>query len=177
MRATVYCGVSLDGFIARPAGEIDFLDGHGPIEDDLGFADFLATVDCMVMGRNTYDFVVGADVDWPYGDLPVFVMTSRTLGGPPPEGASVEALQLDPSATMERLAAGGFSHAYVDGGVTVQRFLAAGLIDELILTRLPVLIGDGIPIHARGGGDIGLRHLGTEVVGPGFVKSRYAVRR
>ncbi len=177
MRASVFCGVSLDGFIARPDGSVDFLDGHGDVEGDLGFSAFLDSVDCMVMGRNTYDFVVASGAEWHYGDTPVFVLTTRSLGGPSPEGATVEPLQLGPEETMERLGATGFTHAYVDGGVVVQQFLAAGLIDELILTRVPVLIGEGIPLTAPDAGDVPLEHGGTDVFGNGFVQSRYTVRR
>lgn len=177
MRGSVFCGVSLDGFIARRDGAVDFLDGHGEVDGDMGFFAFLASVDCMVMGRNTYDFVVSSGAEWHYGDVPVFVLTTRSLGGPPPDGARVEPLQLGPEETMERLSATGFTHAYVDGGVVVQQFLAAGLIDQLILTRVPVIIGDGIALTSPDAGDVPLAHEDTEVFGNGFVQSRYTVRR
>lgn len=177
MRTSVFCGVSMEGFIARPDGSIDFLEGHGEVEGDMGFQAFMDSVDCMVMGRNTYDFVIASGGAWYYGDTPVFVLTSRSLGGPLPEGATVEALQLGPEETLERLEAAGYTHAYVDGGATVQQFAAAGLIDEMILTRLPVFIGEGIPLIDPSGGDVLLEHVGTEVFTNGFVQSRYRVRK
>ena len=142
MKGSVFVGTSLDGFIARPDGSLDFLSQAG--DEPHGYDEFIATVDAIVMGRKTYDFVqdLGA---WPYGDLPVFVLSSTEVKAPP-SVAIIERMQGDPSEIASEIAARGMRHIYVDGGLTIQQFLRAGLIQRLIISRVPVLIGEGIPL-------------------------------
>jgi dihydrofolate reductase len=109
-----------------------------------GYNEFMATVDALVVGRNTYEIVLAFET-WPFGDKPVFVLSTSTLV-PAPDGAVVERLWGPPVEIVSRLAARGVGHIYVDGGITVQRFLRAGLIQRLIVTRVPVLLGEGIPL-------------------------------
>src|ERR1041385_277079 len=139
MTVSVFVGTSVDGFIARPNGDLDFLPPGGG--EPHGYHEFMATVDALVIGRKTYEVVLAFDA-WPYGAKPVFVLSTRALA-PAPPGAVVERLSGEPSEIVAQLAARGIGHAYVDGGVTVQRFLRAGLIDRLIVTRVPALIGEG----------------------------------
>jgi dihydrofolate reductase len=173
MKASVFVGASLDGFIARPNGEFDFLSPSGDIPH--GYDEFIATVDALVMGRNTFG-VVNEMAEWPYGNKPVIVLTTRPLPSAPRLG-TIEPMEGTPHQVAERLAARGFQHIYVDGGITVQRFLNAGLIDRLIVTRVPVLIGAGIPLFGPTHHDIALKHIATRTYATGLVQSEYELAR
>jgi dihydrofolate reductase len=171
MKATVFVGTSVDGFIARPDGALDFLPPDGG--EPHGYEEFMATVDALVIGRKTYETVLGFDT-WAYGDKPVFVLSTKALA-PAPAGAVVEHLSGTPQQIIATLAARGIGHIYVDGGLTIQDFLRAGLIQRLVVTRVPVLIGEGIPLFGSLTRDIRLRHLETRQYASGLVRSEYAV--
>jgi dihydrofolate reductase len=169
--ASVFIGTSLDGFIARSNGDLDFLPPGGG--EPHGYAEFIATVDALVIGRKTFETVLAFDA-WPYAQKPVFVLSSRPLAAAPP-GAVVEHLSGAPSEIVSQLAARGLQHIYVDGGVTIQRFLRAGLIQRLIITRVPVLIGSGIPLFGALQQDVLLTHVATRQYASGLVQSEYVV--
>lgn len=171
MKASVFVGTSLDGFIARPNGALDFLDAGG--NEPHGYDEFMASVDALVIGRHTFDTVLGFG-GWAYGKKPVFVLSTRPLPSVP-AGAVVERLAGEPPAIAAQLEARGIRHAYVDGGITIQRFLRAGLIQRLTITRLPVLIGAGIPLFGQLPHDILLRHVATRHYPSGLVQSEYEV--
>jgi dihydrofolate reductase len=171
LRASVFIGTSLDGFIARSNGDLDFLPADGG--EPHGYEEFMAGVDALVIGRKTYETVLSFD-KWPYADKPVFVLSSSALR-PAPAGAVVERMFGDPADIVSRLAARGIGHVYVDGGVTIQRFLRAGLIQRLVITRVPVLIGSGIPLFGELTHDIGLTHVATRQFASGLVQSEYLV--
>ena len=171
MKASVFIGTSVDGFIARPDGELDFLPPGGG--EPHGYDEFMASVDALVIGRKTFETVLKFDV-WPYGEKPVFVLSSNPLA-PAPDGAVVEHLSGDPAEIVSGLEARGIQHVYVDGGITIQRFLRAGLIQRLIITRVPVLIGDGIPLFGSLSHDEKLRHVATRHYPSGLVQSEYEV--
>lgn len=141
MRASVFVGTSLDGFIARVNGDLDFLPPGGG--EPHGYVEFMATVDALVIGRNTYETVLSFDT-WPYGEKPVFVLSTQEIA-PAPLGAVVERTSGEPAEILSQLAERGIEHVYVDGGITIQQFLRAGLVQRLTITRVPVLIGTGIP--------------------------------
>lgn len=170
MKATVFVGASVDGFIARANGALDWLPHDA---EEHGYEALFASVDALVIGRHTYETVLGFGA-WPYGSKPVYVLSSAPLQ-PPPAGAVVQHLSGDPRDIVSRLIADGVQHAYIDGGVTVQRFLRAGLIQRLIITRIPVLIGAGIPLFGPTNSDIRLRHVGTRQFPSGLVQSEYEV--
>jgi dihydrofolate reductase len=171
VKASVFVGVSVDGFLARPDHTLDFLPpGEG---EDHGYTEFFASVDAMLIGRKTYEVVLGFG-SWPYGKKPVFVLSAKRLA-PAPKGAVVEHLSGEPADIWAQLEARGFRHLYVDGGETIQRFLRAGLIQRLVVTRVPVLIGEGIPLFGPTGRDIALRHVATRQVSGGLVQSEYEV--
>ena len=172
IRATVFVGTSLDGFLARPNGTFDFLPAGGG--EDHGYAAFLSTVDALVIGRNTFDVVRAFD-EWPYGEKLVVVLSSRPLDPPAPTGARVARLSGPPAEIVERLSARGLAHLYVDGGITIQRFLESRLIQRLVVTRVPVLIGSGIPLFGALPRDIKLRHVATRTYESGLVQSEYEV--
>ena len=171
MRGSVFVGTSLDGFIARADGRLDFLPPGGG--EPHGFDEFLASVDALVMGRKTYDIVLGFGT-WFYGEKPVFVLSSRDIAAPP-AGATVERISGSPGEIATALAARGIGHVYVDGGATIQQFLRAGLIQRLIITRVPVLIGSGIPLFGELERDVVLRHVATRQFAGGLVQSEYEV--
>jgi len=170
--ASVFIGTSVDGFIARKNGELDFLPPDGGEEH--GYTEFFASVDALVIGRGTFETVLGFG-EWPYGDKRVVVLSSRPLDFSRVRGGRVEQMGGDPREIVARLDAQGVRHAYVDGGVTIQRFLRAGLIQRLIVTRVPVLIGEGIPLFGLLDADVRLRHVATRSYASGLVQSEYAV--
>jgi dihydrofolate reductase len=170
VKASVFIATSLDGFIARTNGELDWLPAAA---EEHGYEAFIATVDALVIGRNTYETVLGFET-WPYGGKPVYVLSTRALA-PAPPGAVVERLSGAPAELVAQLAARGVGHAYVDGGITIQGFLEAGLIQRLIITRIPVLIGAGIPLFGAVTHDIVVRHVATRQYASGLVQSEYAV--
>ncbi len=171
MKASVFIGTSLDGFIARVNGGLDFLPPGGG--EPHGYLEFIATVDALVIGRNTFETVLTYD-PWPYGEKPVFVLSNHPLAPVPPP-AKVERMSGPPVDIASQLAARGIRHIYVDGGITIQRFLQAGLIQRLIITRVPVLIGAGIPLFGALERDIVLQHVETRQYVSGLVQSEYVV--
>ena len=171
MKCSVFVGVSVDGFMARVDGGLDWLPADGG--DPHGYDEFMASVDALVIGRNTYDIVLAFD-RWPYGDKPVFVLSSRALPAPPPD-AVVQHLHGTAHDIVTELKSRGLQHAYIDGGITIQAFLRAGLIQRLIVTRVPVLIGTGIPLFGPTGHDIPLKHVATRHYPSGLVQSEYLV--
>jgi len=173
MRMSVFVGMSVDGFIARRNGTFDFLDEGGG--EPHGYEEFIASVDALVIGRNTFDVVMGFD-EWPYGDRRVVVLSSRKLDLSKVRGGRVEQMGGEPGEIAAKLKADGVKHAYVDGGITVQGFLRAGLIHRLILSRVPMLIGDGIPLFGTLGRDVKLRHVATQTYAGGLVKTEYEVQ-
>ena len=172
MRASVFIGTSVDGFIARPDGALDFLPPGGGEEH--GYEAFMASVDALVIGRGTFETVLKFE-EWPYGNKRVVVLSSRPLDFSPVRGGRVEQMGGSPREIVDRLDAQGVRHAYVDGGVTIQRFLRAGLIQRLVITRVPVLIGSGIPLFGVLDADVRLRHVATRAYASGLVQSEYAV--
>jgi dihydrofolate reductase len=171
MKASVFIATSLDGFIARANGDLDWLPHDGGEEH--GYEAFIATVDALVIGRKTYETVLGFD-SWPYGGKPVYVLSTRALA-PAPPGAVVERMSGAPADIVSQLAARGVGHAYIDGGITIQGFLQAGLIQRLVITRIPVLLGSGIPLFGALDRDIALKHLETRQYASGLVQSEYLV--
>ena len=171
MKASVFIGTSVDGFIARANGDLDFLPPGGG--EPHGYEEFMATVDVLVIGRKTYETVLNFD-RWPYAEKPVVVLSTHPLAPAPPE-AVVEHMSGTPAEIVSRLASRGIGHIYVDGGNTIQGFLRAGLIDRLIITRVPVLIGAGVPLFGELPSDIALKHVATRQYVSGLVQSEYVI--
>ena len=175
MLASVYIATSLDGFIAREDGNLDWLLGAGgQAGEDYGYKEFMSTVDAIVMGRHTYEKVLTFG-QWPYAGKRVIVLSSRPGASPADSAAEVAWLSGSPAEVARSLDERGVKHAYVDGGQTVQRFLAAGLVQRLIVTRIPVLLGRGIPLFGPLPADVSLRHVATRSFPCGFVQSEYAI--
>jgi dihydrofolate reductase len=172
MRASVFIATSLDGFIARQDGALDWLPTDGG--EPHGYDEFIATVDAIVMGRKTFETVLTFDA-WPYGTKPVVVLSTRPSGLKAPDGAVCDMMTGTPHEIVARLSARGMKHLYVDGGVTIQRFLEAGLIQRLIITRIPVLLGSGIPLFGPLPHDLRLEHVATRAYPSGLVQSEYVI--
>jgi len=171
MLTSVFVGMSLDGFIARPDGRFDFLKSAEGAPH--GYEEFMATVDAMLIGSGTYQVVLGLG-GWFYGKKPVFVLSTKPLA-PAPKEATVERMSGEPREIAAQLDARGIKHVYVDGGLTVQRFLYAGLIHRLIINRVPVLIGTGIPLFGPLSRDVPLKHIATRSLKGGGVQSEYHI--
>jgi len=171
MKASVFVGVSVDGFMARTDGALDFLPEGGG--EPHGYDEFISTVDALVIGRKTYETVLGFG-SWAYGEKPVFVLSARELA-PSPAGALVQRMAGEPDEIVAELGKLGIQHIYVDGGLTIQGFLRAGLIQRLIVTRVPVLIGNGVPLFGAVAEDIRLKHVATRSYASGLVQSEYEV--
>ena len=172
MMVSVFVGTSVDGFLARPNGDLDFLPPDGG--EPHGYVEFMASVDALVIGRKTFETVL-TFAPWPYGNKRVVVLSSRAIDLSVVRGGVVEQMAGPPAEIVSKLAARGVRHIYVDGGITIQGFLRAGLVQRLIITRVPVLIGDGIPLFGTLPRDMRLRHVATQHYPSGLVKSEYQV--
>ena len=171
MTASVFIGVSVDGFIARKNDDLDFLPEDA---EPHGYDEFIASVDAIVVGRKTFEKVLSFGT-WPYGEKRVVVLSSRPLDLSKAIGGVVEQMAGPPAEIVSQLAARGVNNLYVDGGVTIQRFLRAGAIQRLIITRVPVLIGEGVPLFGALPHDVRLRHIATRHYPSGLVQSEYEV--
>ena len=170
MMVSVFVGASVDGFIARANGALDWLPEDC---EPHGYDEFMASVDTLVIGRKTFGTVLTFP-DWPYGDKRVVVLSSRPLDLSAARGV-VEQMAGPPAEIVSRLAAGGAQHLYVDGGITIQGFLRAGLVQRLVVTRVPVLIGEGVPLFGSVPRDVRLRHVTTRHYPSGLVQTEYHV--
>lgn len=179
IKCSVFVATSLDGFISRPDGSIDWLDRANalvPPGEDCGFSAFFDSTDTLVMGRNTFEQVLRLG-EWPYGSKPVVVMSHREIPLPAQLPVHVKFTRETPQALVTRLSEQGKRHLYVDGGLTVQSFLAERLIDELTITVIPVLLGQGKRLFGGLSSDIRLSHVETHSYDFGFVQLRYRIQR
>lgn len=174
----VFIATSLDGFIARPGGEIDWLmqaQASAPAGEDFGYGDFIAGVDAIVMGRLSLETVMGFE-PWPY-EQPVIAL-SRQAGRPLPAALQGRVRWSDarPAALLEALAAEGLTRVYLDGGQLIQSFLREDLVDRLTITQIPLLIGQGRPLFGALPADLEWELLGVQHWPLGFVQTRYRRR-
>jgi dihydrofolate reductase len=176
MKASIFVATSIDGFIAREEGAIDWLSSTGNAKsgEDYGYRDFLNSVDAIVMGRNTFKQVLSF-ASWPYGKKPVIVLSNRKLKIPENLSKTVSSMNESPQEVVKQLGKLGFKHLYIDGGKTIQGFLKEGLIQQLIITMVPILIGTGIPLFGSLSHDVKLDHIETSQFDDGLVQCRYKV--
>jgi dihydrofolate reductase len=175
----VFIATSLDGYIARPDGSLDWLDEAGataPEGEDFGFAAFFDSVDAIVIGRRTYDVVRSFGGKWPYGGKRVVVLSSGEPVIPSDIEETVSSWSGTPSDLAARFNRDGIARAYVDGGATIRSFLREGLIHEMTITTIPIILGSGIPLFGNLGRDIKLELLETRNWDRGLVQARYRVR-
>ena len=188
IKVSVYIATSLDGYIAREDGDIGWLhEGEEPGEieefaegqesgdvEDAGYGDFFNSIDILVMGRGSFEKVLEFD-PWPYGAKPVIVLSKSMTEVPEKLRNTVRIDISTPHELVEKLTQEGYRHIYLDGGKVIQSFLREGLVDEMTLTIIPVLIGNGIPLFGKIEKDIKLKLLESRSWEYGFVQSMYQV--
>ena len=176
LTCTAYLGMSLDGFIAGPDDDLSWLETIPPPSDsDMGFGALMDSIDALVMGRGTFDVVAGFDIPWPY-TKPVIVM-SRSLTELPEKAIKTELTALEPAALVAELEGRGMSKLYIDGGSVVTSFLRAGLLDELIVTVLPVALGSGTSLFRELSQPQWFEQISTEAFDNGMVQTTYRTKR
>ncbi|WP_419536319.1 dihydrofolate reductase family protein [Endozoicomonas sp.] len=177
MSNRVYIATSLDGFIADRNGGLDWLHSI-PNSDgsDFGFAEFMASVDALLMGRNTFETVLSFDGAWPY-TKPVYVASNSLEMIPSDLDDKASLIQGTPGEILTTLNGRGLKNLYIDGGVTIQQFLQCDLIDEMIITTIPILLGEGIPLFTHLEHPQTFEHQKTEVLLNSMVKSSYKRKR
>ncbi|WP_394130080.1 dihydrofolate reductase family protein [Shewanella maritima] len=184
MKCSVFIAASLDGYIAAEDGSVDWLHTSGNIQaymsdnPDMGFSDFIASVDCMIMGRKCMEKIASfnlTDEQWPYKGVKVFVL-SHTLTAPPTSLiGKVNMISGDIPAILARLSEQGYQHAYIDGGTTITAFLNLQLIDNLVLTQVPVILGKGIPLFGELSNSVKLQQAKATAFANDFVQLHYSV--
>ncbi len=177
MKCSIFIATSLDGYIAKPDGNLDWLhefSSKAPASEDFGYQDFISTVDAIVMGRHTFEKVINFE-NWPYGSMPVIVL-SRTLRSIPSEAPSTVSFSNEsPAMLLNFLEIKKFSHIYIDGGLTIQSFLSLNLVNELTISLIPTLLGEGIPLFGRLTQPVNLYLLQSRVYDCGIVQNKYQV--
>jgi dihydrofolate reductase len=172
----VYIATSLDGFIATVDGGIDWLNEiPNPQKSDYGYAEFMSGIDALVMGRGTFEKVLTFG-DWSY-NKPVFVLSNSLTTAPEHLKDKVEIASGDINKLVKQLNQRGYNNLYIDGGKVIQSFLEEDLIDELIITRVPILLGDGIPLFGKLNQILKFKHSNTETYNNMLVKSTYTRNR
>jgi dihydrofolate reductase len=177
VKVSVFIGTSLDGYISRSDGGIDWLEkAHKKVTsgEDFGFNSFLNSMDLLVMGRKTFEQVLTFE-DWPYKNTKIIVMSSKQIEIPGHLRGKVTVTKESPTQLMERLSNETVKHVYVDGGTVIRGFLASSLVNEITVTIVPILIGDGKSFSGMLPVDISLQHLKTTVFESGFVQIQYGV--
>lgn len=160
---SVYIAKSLDGFIAGANGEIDWLESiANPDNNDMGYHEFMERIDALVMGRNTFELVNSFDIEWPYVK-PVFVLSTTLNEIPKKLRDKVFLTKGSLQEVIAKLKSLGHHRLYIDGGKTIQSFLKEDLIDEMIITTFPILLGQGIPLFSNNDKVLTFKHVKSKV--------------
>lgn len=184
MKCSVFIASSVDGYIATSDGGVDWLDSTGKADApmgadaDMGFEDFIASVDCLIMGRNTLEKLSSFELEpeqWPYGDLPILALSLTRNKAPGNLEGMVEMVNSEILDLVTRLESDGFQHAYIDGGATITSFLNRGLINEMTITYAPVLLGEGIPLFGKLSRPVKLKNIRTVTYPNEFFQIKYEV--
>lgn len=177
MKNKVFIAKSLDGFIAGPNGELDWLQSiPNPDHIDMGFVDFMNSIDALIMGRNTFEMVASFDGPWPY-DKHVFVLSNQLAEIPSKLQDKASIVKGELTSILETLRDKGYNDLYIDGGRTFQNFLAEDLIDELIITTIPVVLGGGIPLFGETPKQMDFRLKSSQVFLDTIVQDHYIRNR
>ncbi len=184
MKCSVYIATSVDGFIATKDGSVDWLHTAGdPNADmgnaaDMGFNEFMASIDCIIMGRKCMEVIAAMNLtpeQWPYGDTRIITLSNTLKEAPANLMGNVEMYSGDLEALMQQLELEGHQHAYIDGGTTIQGFLNQKRINEITITRAPIVLGDGIPLFGKTEHNISLKNATAIAFPNGFVQVKYLV--
>ena len=162
----------MDGFIARKNGDIDWLNTAGENGEDHGYREFISSIDLLVMGRHTYEKVLTFD-SWPFKDKKVIVLSTGSPHLPEELSDKVQVLNQSPRDLLNTLSGYGVKHIYLDGGKTIQQFLKEGLVDEMTITTIPILIGEGLPLFGSLDQDMKFQLISSKYFKNGFVQSKY----
>lgn len=145
----IFIATSIDGFIADKKGDIDWLNSIPEINHiDTGYHQFTAEIDALLMGRSTFEKVLSFGIEWPY-KKPVFVLSNSLSQIPDALKDRVHLTKGELTDVLEQIHKKGFNQLYIDGGKVIQSFLNADLIDEMIITIIPILLGGGIPLFSE----------------------------
>lgn len=183
MKCSVYIATSVDGFIAKPDGNVDWLHTAGNLKadmgtEDMGFKAFMDSVDCMIIGRKCMEMISNMNLtpeQWFYGDMRIVVLSNTVTEVPDNLKGKVEMYSGEINSLVATLEKEGFKHAYIDGGKTIQSFINLQLIDEIIITKVPVLLGEGIPLFGKTFKDIKLEKAKACAFTNDFVQVKYSV--
>jgi dihydrofolate reductase len=176
-RNTVFIARSLDGYIADKNGGLDWLSSvPNPEHLDLGYGKFIKGMDAIVMGRTTFDIVRSFDIEWPY-KIPVFVLSNSMKSLPEGFENKAEIVNGLLSEILELIHKKGYTRLYIDGGVTVQNFLKEDLIDELIITTIPILLGGGTPLFGKLPKEMEFEHVESVLHLDALVQDSYRRKR
>ncbi|MBE2223775.1 MAG: dihydrofolate reductase [Anaerolineae bacterium] len=176
LQVSVFIATSLDGYIARPDGDVAWLHEIEPLADgdDAGYGAFFGAIDVLVMGRGSFEKVLEFD-PWPYGDKPVIVLSKSLTDVPEAVRKTVRIDDADPQALLDKLTQAGYKRIYLDGGKVIQSFLREGLVDDMCITTIPVLIGAGIPLFGSLERDVKLKLVDSKSWANGMVQATYEV--
>ena len=175
MKASVYIGTSLDGFIAKTDGNIDWLTQYASDDAVHAYEEFMNGIDAIVIGRGTFEKILTFP-SWPY-EKKAFVLSTSLKQLPDTLKDKATLLSMKPKELLSYLSGMGFSSIYIDGGKVIQGFLKEDLINELIISKVPVLIGNGIPLFGFLNADLKFKHIRTEIQSNGLVRSYYIRER
>ena len=169
----VYIATSLDGYIADANGKVDFLDTFPfPEGNDMGYAEFMSQTDAILMGRRSFETVLSFGIPWPY-QKPVFVWSQTLSVVPESLQPNVFLVRGEAANVLTTIHAQGFTRLYIDGGQVIQSFLRADLIDDMIITTVPVLLGIGIPLFGEVPRMISFRCVRSETFSNGLVQCHF----
>ncbi len=171
MKTTVYIGTSLDGFIAGKDGDITWLEQFANDEAMRAYEEFISRIDAIVIGRGTFEKILTFP-SWPY-ELKAYLLSNSIKQVPDDLKEKITLLSMQPKELLNYLSGLGFSNIYIDGGKVIQSFLKEDLIDELIISKVPVLLGSGIPLFGSQDASLQFKHLQTQVASNGLVRSYY----
>ena len=184
MKCSVYIATSVDGFIAKKDGNVDWLHTAGNLQADMGenadmgMGAYMASVDCLIMGRKCMQMISSfnlTDEQWPYGETRIIVLSNTLKTAPDNVKDKVEMYAGDLNQLISKLESEGHQHAYIDGGTTIQAFINLQLINEMTITRAPVLLGEGIPLFAKTEKDIKLTKAHSITFANDFIQEQYTV--
>ena len=184
MKCSVFIATSADGYIATENGSVEWLETAGKSDAnmgdaaDMGFMDYMASIDCIIMGRKCMEKISSFKLtpeQWPYGNTRIIVLSNTVKEAPENLRGKVEMYSGDIQAVISTLEKEGYKHAYVDGGATITSFIALGLIKEMTLTLAPVLLGAGIPLFGRIDRQITLKNAQATAFPNDFIVSKYEV--
>ncbi len=183
MKCSVYIATSADGYIAMPDGSVDWLHTAGNLEvdmgsEDMGFQSYMDSVDCVIMGRKCMDVISSFNLtpeQWLYGDTKVYVLSNSIKEPPENLNGKVEMVSGEILDLIHKLEGDGFKHAYIDGGATITSFINLQLIDEMTITKVPLLLGEGIPLFGKISQSIKLESAKATTFPNDFVQIKYRV--